>query len=210
MDTSHLDEESHDVIQLKTCPRCKKGIRKSLRYGNIIKQQLLDIEKVKAKVNGDQVEIEDAKKDLETSLRALKPTLESEDEERDWDILMKRVTKLSNMFMAAVTKNQVMLMKRFAEINQKLKHGLSIKTQSQVNDESRVEGTCASIFFLFSVWMKLPSVEIKINASVWGKWNPLLFTVKVPLTSRLTLHWHTDISPHPPSARYCYNILFCP
>ena len=103
MDTSHLDEESHDVIQLKTCPRCKKGIRKSLRYGNIIKQQLLDIEKVKAKVNGDQFEIEAAKKDLETSLRALKPTLESEDEERDWDILMKRVTKLSNMFMAAVT-----------------------------------------------------------------------------------------------------------
>ena len=151
MDTSHLDKESHDVIQLKTCPRCKKGIRKSLRYGNIIKQQLLDIEKVKAKVNGDQVEIEDAKKDLETSLRALKPTLESEDEERDWDILMKRVTKLSNMFMAAVTKNQVMLMKRFAEINQKMKHRLSIKTQSQVNDESRVEGTCASIFFLFSV-----------------------------------------------------------
>ena len=151
MDTSHLDGERNDVIQLKTCPRCKKGIRKSLRYGNIIKQQLLDIEKVKAKVNGDQVEIEAAKKDLETSLRALKPTLESEDEERDWDILMKRVTKLSNMFMAAVTKNQVMLMKRFAEINQKLKHRLSIKTQSQVNDESRVEGTCAIIFFLFSV-----------------------------------------------------------
>ena len=149
MDTSHLDEESCDVIQLKTCPLCKRGIRKSLRYGNIIKQQLLDIEKVKAKVNGKPVEIEVAKKDLETSLRALKPTLESEDEERDWDILMKRVTKLSNMFMATVTKNQVMLMKRFAEINRKLKHGLFMKTQSQMNDESRVEGTCASFFSHF-------------------------------------------------------------
>ena len=149
MDTSHLDEESCDVIQLKTCPLCKRGIRKSLRYGNIIKQQLLDIEEVKAKVNGKPVEIEDAKKDLETSLRALKPTLESEDEERDWDILMKRVTKLSNMFMATVTKNQVMLMKRFAEINRKLKHGLFMKTQSQMNDESRVEGTCASFFSHF-------------------------------------------------------------
>ena len=149
MDTSHLDEESCDVIQLKTCTLCKRGIRKSLRYGNIIKQQLLDIEKVKAKVNGKPVEIEVAKKDLETSLRALKPTLESEDEERDWDILMKRVTKLSNMFMATVTKNQVMLMKRFAEINRKLKHGLFMKTQSQMNDESRVEGTCASFFSHF-------------------------------------------------------------
>ena len=135
------------MIQLKTCPRCKKSIRRSLRYGNIIKQQLLDIEKVKAKVNGKPVEIEVAKKDLETSLRALKPTLESEDEERDWDILMRRVTKLSNMFMAAVTKNQVMLMKRFAEINQKMKQRLSIKTQSQVSNESRVEGTYASFFF---------------------------------------------------------------
>ena len=110
---------------------------------------MLDIEEVKAKVNGKPVEIEVAKKDLETSLRALKPTLESEDEERDWDILMKRVTKLSNMFMATVTKNQVMLMKRFAEINRKLKHGLFMKTQSQMNDESRVEGTCASFFSHF-------------------------------------------------------------
>ena len=140
------------MIQLKTCPRCKKSIRRSLRYGNIIKQQLLDIEKVKAKVNGKPVEIEVAKKDLETSLRALKPTLESEDEERDWDILMKRVTKLSNMFMAAVTKNQVMLMKRFAEINQKLKHRLFFKAQSQVSHESRVEGTYASFFFFFLVY----------------------------------------------------------
>ena len=147
MDTSHLNEENCEVIQLRTCPRCKKSIRRSLRYGNIIKKQLFYIEKVKAKVNGDQFEIEAAKKDLETSLRALKPTLESKDEERDWDILMKRVTKLSNMFMAAVTKNRVMLMKRFAEINQKLNHTIFFKTQSQVSNESHVEGTCACFFF---------------------------------------------------------------
>ena len=158
MDTSHLNEENSEVIQLRTCPRCKKSIRRSLRYGNIIKKQLFYIEKVKAKVNGNPVEIEAAKKDLETSLRALKPTLESEDEERDWDILMKRVTKLSNMFMAAVTKNRVMLMKRFAEINQKLNHRIFFKTQSQVSNESRVEGTCACFFFFPSVSIKLPSV----------------------------------------------------
>ena len=117
MDTSHLNEENCEVIQLRTCPRCKKSIRRSLRYGNIIKKQLFYIEKVKAKVNGNPVEIKAAKKDLETSLRALKPTLEAEDKEKDWNTLMRRVTKLSNMFMAAVTKNQVMLMKRFAEIN---------------------------------------------------------------------------------------------
>ena len=147
MDTSHLNEENCEVIQLRTCPRCKKSIRRSLRYGNIIKKQLFYIEKVKAKVNGNPVEIEAAKKDLQTSLRALKSTLEADDEKKDLDTLMRRVTKLSNMFMAAVTKNQVMLMKRFAEINQKLKHRLFFKTQSQVSNESRVEGTCACFFF---------------------------------------------------------------
>ena len=100
-----------------------------------------------AKVNGNPVEIKAAKKDLETSLRALKPTLEAEDKEKDWNTLMRRVTKLSNMFMAAVTKNRVMLMKRFAEINQKLNHRIFFKTQSQVSNESRVEGTCACFFF---------------------------------------------------------------
>ena len=147
MDTSHLNEENCEVIQLRTCPRCKKSIRRSLRYGNIIKKQLFYIEKVKAKVNGNPVEIEAAKKDLETSLRALKPTLEAEDKEKDWNTLMRRVTKLSNMFMAAFTKNRVMLMKRFAEINQKLNHRIFFKTQSQVSNESRVEGTCACFFF---------------------------------------------------------------
>ena len=116
------------------------------------------IEKVKAKVNGNPVEIKAAKKDLETSLRALKPTLEAEDKEKDWNTLMRRVTKLSNMFMAAVTKNRVMLMKRFAEINQKLNHRIFFKTQSQVSNESRVEGTCACFFFFPSVSIKLPSV----------------------------------------------------
>ena len=147
MDTSHLNEENCEVIQLRTCPRCKKSIRRSLRYGNIIKKQLFYIEKVKAKVNGNPVEIEAAKKDLETSLRALKSTLEADDEKKDLNTLMRRVTKLSNMFMAAVTKNRVMLMKRFAEINQKLNHRIFFKTQSQVSNESRVEGTCACLFF---------------------------------------------------------------
>ena len=158
MDTSHLNEENCEVIQLRTCPRCKKSIRRSLRYGNIIKKQLFYIEKVKTKVNGNPVEIKAAKKDLETSLRALKPTLEAEDKEKDWNTLMRRVTKLSNMFMAAVTKNRVMLMKRFAEINQKLNHRIFFKTQSQVSNESRVEGTCACFFFFPSVSIKLPSV----------------------------------------------------
>jgi hypothetical protein len=50
-----LEEEDVTDIQLKACPKCKTPIRKSLRYGNIIKKALRDIETVKQKVreNGD-------------------------------------------------------------------------------------------------------------------------------------------------------------
>ena len=37
-------------IQFKCCPKCKTSVRRSLRYGNIIKQTLCDMEKVKQKV----------------------------------------------------------------------------------------------------------------------------------------------------------------
>jgi len=41
-------------IQFKCCPKCKVSVRRSLRYGNVIKQSLCDMERVKKKViNGD-------------------------------------------------------------------------------------------------------------------------------------------------------------
>ena len=50
-----LEEEDATNIQLKTCPKCKTPIRKSLRYGNVIKKVLQDIETIKKKVreNGE-------------------------------------------------------------------------------------------------------------------------------------------------------------
>ena len=53
MDTTNDDSDDRQVIQLKSCPRWKTAIRRSLRYGNVINQQLLDIEKVKRKVCGE-------------------------------------------------------------------------------------------------------------------------------------------------------------
>ena len=43
------DEDNPTEIQFKTCPKCKTQIRKSLRYGNIVKQTLKDYEKIKEK-----------------------------------------------------------------------------------------------------------------------------------------------------------------
>ena len=44
-----VDESKPSEIQFKTCPKCNTQIRKSLRYGNIIKQTLEDYESIKEK-----------------------------------------------------------------------------------------------------------------------------------------------------------------
>ena len=38
------------VVQLKRCPKCKTPIRSSLRYGNVVKKILMDIEQIKQKI----------------------------------------------------------------------------------------------------------------------------------------------------------------
>ena len=41
------DESKPSEVQFKSCPKCKTQIRKSLRYGNIVKQTLQDYENIK-------------------------------------------------------------------------------------------------------------------------------------------------------------------
>ena len=43
-------EEENKVVQMKACPKCKTPIRRSLRYGNAIKQTLKDMEEIKKKL----------------------------------------------------------------------------------------------------------------------------------------------------------------
>ena len=43
------DESKPSEVQFKSCPKCKTQIRKSLRYGNIVKQTLQDYENIKIK-----------------------------------------------------------------------------------------------------------------------------------------------------------------
>ncbi|XP_028391771.1 NFX1-type zinc finger-containing protein 1-like isoform X2 [Dendronephthya gigantea] len=58
-----MAREEDDVtnIQLKSCPKCKTPIRKSFRYGNVIKKVLRDIEEIKKKVRENG---EDSKKKI--------------------------------------------------------------------------------------------------------------------------------------------------
>lgn len=120
-DDSHTDmPDDKEAIQLKPCPRCKTPIRRSLRYGNVIKQQLHDIEKVKAKLLLDSSELW-KKKDRFYSrgnkLSALVAT--------DWQQVTKSILKMKSKWMAAIIENRLTLLERFLEIWKKMRSILS-------------------------------------------------------------------------------------
>lgn len=66
-----MDLNNDSAVKLKECPRCKKAIRRNLRYGNMIKQALCDIESVKRRMLGD----DNRKYDLERSIARGLPDL---------------------------------------------------------------------------------------------------------------------------------------
>lgn len=66
------NEDKDNEIQLKECPKCKTPIRRSFRYGNIIKKTLADIEAVKKKTLDDQQRFREKKRQLEKQLKEVK------------------------------------------------------------------------------------------------------------------------------------------
>lgn len=52
------------AIRLKDCPKCRKPIRKNLRYGTHVNRSLAEIEKVKEKINGSQSEVQHKQEEL--------------------------------------------------------------------------------------------------------------------------------------------------
>lgn len=171
MDTTNDDSDDRHEIQLKSCPRCKTTIRRSLRYGNVIKQQRHDIEQVKRKVRGESDEVIKTKERLETRLIGLKGTFNGEDEMKEWKRLERSLRRMSkgSKTSAVVTENQVTLMERFCVMSQKLKDNLLSVPRSQVNTQSRLEGTFMFLsfrlmhlsyilFFPFLLYLKHPSL----------------------------------------------------
>lgn len=147
MDTT----EDRGEIQLKSCPRCKTVIRRSLRYGKVIKQQLHDIEQVKRKVRGESDEVMQMQAKLQTRLVALKGTFNGEDEMKEWKRLERSLRRMSkgSKTLAVMTENQVTLMERFCAMSHKLTDNLFSVPRSQVSTQSRLEGT----FMFLSFWL---------------------------------------------------------
>ena len=61
-----------EMVMFKACPRCKSSIRKSVRYGNQIKQVLLDVDAIKSKQQNDSSLLFDNHRNALRELEGLK------------------------------------------------------------------------------------------------------------------------------------------
>ncbi|XP_015758537.1 PREDICTED: NFX1-type zinc finger-containing protein 1-like [Acropora digitifera] len=112
-----VDTAEENVIQLKRCPRCSVSIRRSLRYGNIIKQQLRDIEKVKMimRQKADQglsvklIQLQD-RVDLMSGVR--------EDYLNFWKQMF---SKVKNGAVVAKLENRILLMERIRSLTARIR-----------------------------------------------------------------------------------------
>jgi len=131
--------ESH-VIQMKRCPRCYTTIRLNLRYGNVIKQQLQDIEKVKAEMHERTSSGLSMKKlVLQKRVKNLSVKFNEKTFERIWTVLLRCVSKLSDGVMLALLENKVMLTERFCSLVNKWKTKIP-KLPEDVCKENNLDG----------------------------------------------------------------------
>ncbi|XP_076097023.1 NFX1-type zinc finger-containing protein 1-like [Mytilus galloprovincialis] len=69
-----MDDIKDEQIKLKECPKCKTPIRRNLRYGNIIKETLHNIEVVKQRILGCKSEMEATERTIRQELSELEKT----------------------------------------------------------------------------------------------------------------------------------------
>lgn len=117
---SQNDSAESQAIQLKTCPRCRTPVRCSLRYGNVIKQQLRDIENVKKKllVEADSG-LSSKKRLLKDRLTTLSKKFNAENYQHVWETLRQRVEKMKNGLKYPLLENKIMLMERYCLMTEK-------------------------------------------------------------------------------------------
>ncbi|XP_020600662.1 NFX1-type zinc finger-containing protein 1-like isoform X1 [Orbicella faveolata] len=134
--------ESH-AIQMKACPLCSTPIRTSLRYRNVINQQLQDVEKVKLEMwrqirneSGGNCGLKKTKRDLAKRLDTLEKRFGAEHTrdslgrlKRAVDILLEvkqelKISLIDNKLTVALVENKVMLMERLCFMREKVRVNL--------------------------------------------------------------------------------------
>lgn len=125
MDKSEDDSTDSHVIQMKRCPLCRKTIRCSLRYGNVIRQQLQDIEKVKNEIRTKSSPELPNKALLLVRLTTLL-TEPNADNHQNIRRLIRGVVKAVDGLQARILENKAMLMERYCLMTEKLEKSLKI------------------------------------------------------------------------------------
>ena len=131
METDPGSNSSSKQVQFKTCPKCKAFIRKSVRYGNKIKQVLSDVEKVKHK----QMEASDG---LDAELHKVKKQIQeigsssyiSEDLECINDHIRNKAST-SNWYRCKALKFQLTVFPRLVKVHQII--NINLKKASGIN-----------------------------------------------------------------------------
>ena len=181
---------NNHLIKMKTCPRCSTPIRTSLRYGNVIKQRLEDIAKVKIAAHGNPQEISGTQGRLLTRLTELRRFGVKDDLAKDLERLERRVNRLAKGTMAAVTENQVTLMERYCAMNERInKHLCDLqKVASKWHNKQHLHLEGGYYFFSSYVNIPLRLVSLLIRKQSGDTRNALGIPSKVnsvPLNGRL-------------------------
>ena len=152
--------EGHNVsVQLKTCPRCKTPIRRSLRYGNIVKQQLRDIERVKSQLCENQENLKVKKSHLQIKIAEMKER-NRDDKNCDLETLDRRLDKAKDAIAMSFVENQLTLMERYFTLKQHLNEAIFRKPRTEV--EGQIRSECQSILSELD-YMKKRATSIKVT-----------------------------------------------
>ena len=111
MDT---DTSKSNEVMFKTCPRCKTSIRRSVRYGNHIKQVLRDVDIIKLKQMEDPTTISTCLQTARKEIRDLRKSYFIDDDIAH--ISQETASAPPNCFHAAVIKFQLSLLPNILQL----------------------------------------------------------------------------------------------
>ena len=100
-------------VQFKTCPKCKTPIRKSLRYGNIVKKVLSDVEGIKSQ---QMKTLSDLPLRFAEANAAILKLSDTSYVQRDLEHLQQSLQPVSNWYRATVIKFQLSILPNMLKV----------------------------------------------------------------------------------------------
>ncbi|XP_067856938.1 NFX1-type zinc finger-containing protein 1-like [Heptranchias perlo] len=106
------------AAQLALCPKCSTPIRRNLRYGSVIKRTLAEVERAKAKLLGDEEELQSCKALLEQFLEE-KMELSEYYLEEVLNLQLQLQESSTSPHKLAVLRHKISLLSKIAELKSK-------------------------------------------------------------------------------------------